>query len=65
MRLEDFGKLPLYIENIFKKKETVRQKEIERIQAIKPPMRHLPKEVRYELLTVSGLKSIIIYLLLK
>lgn len=56
MRLEDFGKLPLYIEKIFKKKETVRQKEVERIQAINLPMRHLPKEERYVLLTVSGLK---------
>ncbi|KAE9525086.1 hypothetical protein AGLY_014500 [Aphis glycines] len=52
---KDFGKLPLYIEKIFKKIETLRQKEVERIQAIKPPIRHLSKEERFVLLT--GLKA--------
>jgi len=56
MQLEDFGKLPFYIENIYKNKETIRQEEIERIRAIKPPLRRLPEEERYVLLTVSGLK---------
>ncbi|XP_022162837.1 enkurin-like [Myzus persicae] len=52
---KDFGKLPLYIEKIFKKNETVRLVEIERTQAIKPPLRRLPEEECYELLT--GLKT--------
>lgn len=55
---KDFGKLPLYIEKIFKKNETVRLVEIERTQAIKPPLRRLPEEECYELLTVSGLNII-------
>ncbi|XP_026818303.1 enkurin-like [Rhopalosiphum maidis] len=51
---KDFGKLPFYIEKIYKKNETIRQEEIERIRAIKPPLRRLPEEERYVLLT--GLK---------
>jgi len=59
--LKDFGKLPLYIEKILKKKETIRLVEIERVKAIKPPLRRLPEDERYELLTVSGLNYIINY----
>ncbi|CAI6356745.1 unnamed protein product [Macrosiphum euphorbiae] len=52
---KDFGKLPLYIEKIRKKNETIRLLEIERIKAIKPPLSRLPEDKRYELLT--GLKT--------
>lgn len=61
MWLKDFGKLPLYIEKILKKNETTRLLEIERIKSIKPPLRRLPEEERYELLTVSGFNYIINY----
>lgn len=53
--MKDFGKLPVYIEKILKKNETVRLVEIERIKAIKPPLRRLPEVERNDLLTVSGL----------
>ncbi|XP_025207524.1 enkurin-like [Melanaphis sacchari] len=52
---KDFGKLPLYIKKKFKKNETDKRIEIERIQAIKPPLRHLSEEEHHTLLT--GLKT--------
>lgn len=61
-RLKDYGKTPEYIERILKEKETVRLAEVERIRAIKPPLRRLSKEELNDLLTVSGILRYYFYL---
>lgn len=50
---KNFGKTPSYIRKIIKDKETVKLAEVERIRAIKPPLRYLPADERNALLTVS------------
>ncbi|KAL5237823.1 hypothetical protein ACI65C_005233 [Semiaphis heraclei] len=52
---KNFGKTPSYIRKIIKDKETVKLAEVERIRAIKPPLRYLPADERNALLT--GLKT--------
>lgn len=59
---KNFGKTPSYIKKIIKNNETEKLAEIERIRAIKPPLRYLPLDERNELLTVSGLLGSIIIL---
>jgi len=50
---KNFGKTPLYIKKIIKDKEMVKIAEVERIRAIKPPLRYLQADERNALLTVS------------
>jgi len=57
---KNFGKTPSYIKKIIKTNETEKLAEVERIRAIKPPLRYLPADERNELLTVSGLLGSII-----
>ncbi|XP_025198161.1 enkurin-like [Melanaphis sacchari] len=52
---KSFGKTPSYIKKINKKNEMEKLAEVERVQAIKPPLRFLPEEERKELL--KGLKA--------
>jgi len=51
--LKNFGKTPSYIKKILKDKEMEKVAEVERVKAIKPPLRYLPEEERMELLKVS------------
>lgn len=53
LRLKNFGKTPSYIKKILKDKEMEKVAEVERVRAIKPPLRYLPEEERMELLKVS------------
>jgi len=59
---KNFGKTPSYIKKIIKNNEKEKRAEVERIRAIKPPLRYLPADERNELLTVSGLLGSIIIL---
>uniref|UniRef100_A0A2S2NDN5 Enkurin n=1 Tax=Schizaphis graminum TaxID=13262 RepID=A0A2S2NDN5_SCHGA len=52
---KNFGKTPPYIKKIIKEKEMEKLAEVERVRAIKPPLRYLPEEERKELL--KGLKT--------
>lgn len=59
---KNFGKTPLYVKKIIKKNEMEKLAEVERIRAIKPPLRYLSLDERNELLTVSGVLCSIIIL---
>ncbi|XP_026815950.1 enkurin-like [Rhopalosiphum maidis] len=52
---KNFGKTPSYIKKIIKEKEMEKLAEVDRVRAIKPPLRYIPEEERKELL--KGLKS--------
>ncbi|VVC38184.1 Enkurin domain [Cinara cedri] len=52
---KNYGTTPKYIIKMYKEKETARQKEEDRVRAIKPLLRLLPQEEREGLLT--GLKT--------
>ncbi|KAE9533355.1 hypothetical protein AGLY_009258 [Aphis glycines] len=52
---KNFGKTPSYIKKILKDKEMEKVAEVERVKAIKPPLRYLPEEERMELL--KGMKA--------
>ncbi|KAL4105115.1 hypothetical protein QTP88_020387 [Uroleucon formosanum] len=52
---KNFGKTPLYVKKIIKKNEMEKLAEVERIRAIKPPLRYLSLDERNELLT--GMKA--------
>jgi len=50
---KNFGKTPPYIRKLIKDKEMFNLAEVERLRAIKPPLRYLAADERNELLTVN------------